>query len=953
MANHPELQRIEEVFSEALATPPAGRQAFLEASCGDDNALRDKVARLLAAHEHAGEFLASPTEVTDTEATLPPTTPPATPDHIGRYRIKRVIATGGMGVVYEAVQEKPHRTVALKVVRAGIASRSALRRFEYESQILARLRHPNIAQVYEAGAHDGGGGAVPFFAMEYIPNARSLVEHSSERDLNTRARLKLFIRVCHAVHHGHQKGVIHRDLKPGNILVDSAGEPKIIDFGVARATDSDMAVTTLQTDVGQLIGTLQYMSPEQCEADPHDLDSRSDVYALGVVLYELLCGQLPYDLTHAAVPEAARVIRDELPAKPSTINRTLRGDVETIVLKALEKERARRYSSAQELASDIQRYLNDLPITARPPSVHYQLAKFARRNKTLVGGVIVAFVAMILGTAVATWQAVRARAEASRAVATKEFLADMIGATDFLEAGHQPTVREILDKGVGEIEARFADHPEIEADIRYIIGRSYATMSDWKAAIEQLRSSLAIRKRVLGEEHPDTLASAHRLGRQLFADRQLVEAEQILRETLERRSSTLGEDDPDTLRSMDRLAFVLVFQGKRDEAEDLSRRAVDGLTRVLGPEHRITLEARFALIYILGASKSTREEAIELARENREIAHRTLGPEHHQTLEYTRGLGTYLAIAGRWEEAEPLLRWALETRQRLFGKNDWWALSWQEHFGSLLHRHGKTEEGERFLREAVEGLRRTVGDRNLTTSYAIRRLGRLKQDLGHLQEAEDLFREVVDIQREVLREGHPHTLINMDMLASLLAERGKLDEAQSVWRDRLDIQGRVLGDDDPNTLRSMNKLARFLKDYEEKLPEAEDLTRQATSLARSALSEDDQLTIDIADTLAVVLYLRGRNEEAILEFERVAAAARKTAGHDRWLTLMSAAYYGRCLIALERFEEAESVLLTAYNGGNESAGEALVHLYDAWGKPEEAEEYRGLPREAAGSEPPD
>ena len=305
----------------------------------------------------------------------------ALPRKIGNYSIKRIIASGGMGTVYLAQQESPRRVVALKVMKKGLASRSALRRFEYESQILGRLKHPNIALVYEAGTHDDGEGGVPYFAMEYIANAKTITEYVKTKKLGMRERLELFAKVCDAIHHGHQKGIIHRDLKPGNILVDSQGEPKIIDFGVARATDSDMAITTLQTDIGQLIGTLQYMSPEQCEGDPHDLDTRSDVYALGVVFYELLTEQLPYDISQVAMFEAARVIRDEHPTKMSTINPRLRGDVETIALKALEKDRERRYKSTETFGSDIQRYLDGHPIEARPVSAFYRFRKFAARNK--------------------------------------------------------------------------------------------------------------------------------------------------------------------------------------------------------------------------------------------------------------------------------------------------------------------------------------------------------------------------------------------------------------------------------------------------------------------------------------------------------------------------------------------------------------------------------------------
>ena len=327
--------------------------------------------------------------------------PAALPRKIGHYSIKRIIASGGMGTVYLAQQESPRRVVALKVMKKGLASKSALRRFEYESQILARLKHPNIAQVYEAGTYDDGSGSVPYFAMEYIANAKTIIDYIKTKGMGTRERLTLFVKVCDAVHHGHQKGIIHRDLKPSNILVNSEEVPKIIDFGVARATDSDMAVTTLQTDIGQLIGTLQYMSPEQCDADPHDLDIRSDVYALGVVLYELLTESLPYDLSHLALHEAVRVIREETPARPSSYNKTLRGDVETISLKALEKDRTRRYNSAEALGDDILNYLQNRPINARPTSAVYIIRKFATRHKGMMiaaAAILLSLTAGIVGT---------------------------------------------------------------------------------------------------------------------------------------------------------------------------------------------------------------------------------------------------------------------------------------------------------------------------------------------------------------------------------------------------------------------------------------------------------------------------------------------------------------------------------------------------------------------------
>lgn len=390
MADSFHWHRVQEVFDSVVERPQAERAALLAEACGDDAELRAEVESLLACSDQTPADFMRPPEPP------PGIRPPAVPEgpdpligqNIGGYRIKAVIAAGGMGTVYEAEQEQPRRIVALKVMNRCVASRLALRRFQTESQILAHLRHPNIAQVYEAGMHGGREGihgpadvdpsrdregavtapGVPYFAMEYIPDAKTITQFAEESKLDTRDRLRLFAKVCDAVHHGHQKGIIHRDLKPGNILVDSAGEPKVIDFGVARATDSDIAVTTLRTDVGQLIGTLQYMSPEQCDADPHEIDTRSDVYSLGVVLYELLTGALPYNAAGSTIVQAAQIIKEHPARALSSINRKLRGDVETIVLKALEKDREKRYQSAADLAQDIRRHLNREPIEASPPT---------------------------------------------------------------------------------------------------------------------------------------------------------------------------------------------------------------------------------------------------------------------------------------------------------------------------------------------------------------------------------------------------------------------------------------------------------------------------------------------------------------------------------------------------------------------------------------------------------
>ncbi|HYW31553.1 MAG TPA: serine/threonine-protein kinase, partial [Gemmatimonas sp.] len=330
------------------------------------------------------------------------------PASIGRYRLIRMLGEGGMGTVYEAEQDQPHRKVALKVIRPDFVVPALVQRFAREAEVLGRLQHPGIAQIYEAGTFGEAGGTRPFFAMELV-NGKPLTSYATTQGLDATARLALFAKVCDAVHYAHQQGVIHRDLKPANILVTPEGQPKILDFGVALLTDADVQATR-QTSVGEVVGTLQYMSPEQVNADPVQIDARTDVYSLGVILYELMSGRLPYDLSKRLIYEAVRVIVVDDPTPLSSIDRDLRGDVEVIVGKALEKERQRRYGSAEALASDVRRFLSDEPIAARRASAMYQLRKFARRNRPLVTGIGFGAAVLVVGTVISTALALRATA---------------------------------------------------------------------------------------------------------------------------------------------------------------------------------------------------------------------------------------------------------------------------------------------------------------------------------------------------------------------------------------------------------------------------------------------------------------------------------------------------------------------------------------------------------------
>ncbi len=419
-------QRVWNLFDRAADLSPSERAAFLDDACGGDPGLRAEVESLLAhdvtsASQGRGGLFESPLGRRQWESTLlptesPPVEAPALPPRVGRYRVLRLLGEGGMGVVYEAEQDSPRRRVALKVVRPGLVTPALLKRFAHEAQILGRLRHPGIAQIYEAGQSEYGQ---PFFAMEFI-HGDPLDEHARRHGLGPAARLELLARVCDAVQHAHEQGVVHRDLKPGNILVDEAGQPRILDFGVARGTDADLLISTAHTQPGQLVGTLSYMSPEQVAADPAGVDGRSDVYTLGVILHELLAGRLPYPLEHLPLPELARVIREQEPSRLGSIDTRFRGDVETIAAKALEKDRARRYQSAADLAADIRRHLRNEPIRARPVSSATRLARWCRRRPGTAALLAALALVILTSLVLVTWKWREAEDTARREILARQ-----------------------------------------------------------------------------------------------------------------------------------------------------------------------------------------------------------------------------------------------------------------------------------------------------------------------------------------------------------------------------------------------------------------------------------------------------------------------------------------------------------------------------------------------------
>src|SRR6202453_123677 len=656
-------KKIEELYKAAMAQPVEKRADILQNACPGDPELRAEVESLLEAAGDASSFLeGSPLA----SAADPGTTHAMFPDEIagaviGRYHLLQKIGEGGMGEVWLAEQKEPvRRRVALKLVKAGMNSREVIARFESERQALALMDHPAIAKVFDAGSTPEGA---PYFVMEYVAGV-PITNYCDNHRLSTRERLDLFMRVCEGVQHAHQKAIIHRDLKPSNILVinvDGRAAPKIIDFGVAKALTQKLTADTMFTRVGALVGTPEYMSPEQALSSGEDIDTRTDVYSLGIIFYELLAGGLPIELRKVAFEEFLRRLREDDPPKLSTrfraqdpatstelarrrhteppaLIKQMRGDLDSIALKALEKDRARRYGSPSDFASDIARYLNNEPVLAVPPSVAYRASKFARRYRVALVTACAFALVLIAAAVISVRQSIRANKEAAVAQAVNDFLQnDMLAqASAANQSGPSAKpdpdlkVRTALDRAAQRITGKFGQQPEVEAAIRDTIGRTYTNLGLFPEARKQLERALELHRRAAGAEKPETLKTMSQLGQVVDLQGKYPEAEALLSKTVAIQRRVLGSAHPDTLFSMNNLAYVYYRQGKYAQAEALYGQTLDFRRRVLGAESPDTLssESGLAIVYY---SQGKYGQAEALDSEVVEIERRVLGPEHPQT----------------------------------------------------------------------------------------------------------------------------------------------------------------------------------------------------------------------------------------------------------------------------------------------------------------------------------
>ncbi len=901
--------------------PSAKRIAFIQQQAADNPELTAEALELVSTLDDP-DFLGAVTGAglaAELDAAAPFREGPGA--RIGRYKLLQRIGEGGFGVVFMAEQTEPViRRVALKIIKAGMDTRQVIARFEAERQALALMDHPNIARVLDAGATDSGR---PYFVMELV-RGEPVTQYCDRESLSIEQRLDLFRNICSAVQHAHQKGIIHRDLKPSNVLVTVAdGRPlaKVIDFGIAKATAVRLTDKTLFTEIHQLIGTPQYMSPEQAEVTGVDIDTRSDVYALGVLLYELLAGDTPFDanrLRSAPLAEIQRIIRDEEPPRPSTRMRTLaassninvlpvgniqskpstdgsaadiarrrrteplslakslRGDLDWIVMKCLEKDRARRYDTAAALAGDITRYLAHEPVTATPPSARYKLQKYVQRHRAGVAAAAVAAAALILATGVSIAfgiRELRQRAAAERALRRAELaetdararakdlaqvvefqeeqLADIeprdMGArlrTDLLRKARLAAERENLppekinsrlaeleqliagsdftgvalealdttffQPALEAIDKKFADQPIIRAQLLQGLATTMRELGLLERAVAPQTDALDIRRRVLGEEHPDTLTSISKMGTLFNAQGKFAEAERNDREVLEKRRRILGDDHLDTLSAIHNLAHVLQAEGKFDEAEPLFREVLDARRRILGDDDIDTLTSVMSMGFFLQARGRLRE-AEPYYREALDKRRRTLGEEHPHTLFAIANMASLLQQQGQFTEAERLCREALEKRRRVLGDDHPDTLQSINNLGNNLQEQQKLDEAEPYFREALEKRRRVLGPDHPYTLNSINNLSTLLQARGDLAGAEALILEALEKRRRILGPDHFDTLVSLNNLASVLYKQGNFARSEAASREVLAGTRRIVGDEHPFTLTGAVNLARALQ----------------------------------------------------------------------------------------------------------------------------------------------
>lgn len=821
-------QQVKEILCDALEYSADERSSYLERACAADVELRAKVESLILAYEKSeGQSLFGLSAAFEAGHVI-------APRWIGPYRLERELGAGGMGQVWLAQQTQPvRRQVAVKVIRTGFAQSDVLKRFLAERQSLALMNHPAIAKIFDAGATPDGQ---PYLVMEYV-DGLPINEYCDSHALDIVQRLKLFSLVCEGVQHAHQRAIIHRDLKPSNILVkevDGKPVPQIIDFGVAKELSGAIDGDAFMTQIGTLVGTPGYMSPEQMTPNSADVDTRTDVYSLGVILYELLIGALPLEPPKHPTLESLHRAFSEDARKPSTklrlqlaeaikaatnrateisaLLRQLRGDLDSIALKALERDRSRRYATPAELAADIGHYLRNELVAARAPSAGYRAGKYVRRHWAGVA-LLVLGITLLLGFGIAqSVQLRKTRFERDRADQIMGFMTKMFKVSDPSEArGNTVTAREVLDKSSQQIESGIGLDAGVQSDLLQVIAETYKNLGLYGRAHDLAQRSLDSRRQVLGEDDALTLDSMRQLGSILYLEGRTVEAETLLRRTLALQLHTLGATHRQTLETQNLMVDVLVSKGLYQDAERAARDLVAVENKTLGGEDPLTVESMMFLASAL-RHLSRFDEAERLLRQTLAIQQQVRGADHPDTLTIQITLSSMLEEQGHYPQAEALYRETLAAQQHVLGVDHPLTANTMTHLAiDLAHDRSRFTEAEALYRDALATEMRQVGPESRFTTRTEEGLANLLLAEGtHQAEAEKLFREVLRVRQKVLGPDNTDTLLTQYNLGDLLFEKGEYRSSEVVFRTTLEQQIRVLGVDHPDVLASKYMLAKTL-----------------------------------------------------------------------------------------------------------------------------------------------
>jgi serine/threonine protein kinase/tetratricopeptide (TPR) repeat protein len=935
----------EAIFHAARAIPdPEWRREYVREACGPDEARIAQVEALLAAAEGPDSLLDHPAAGTP-GATIELLTTERPGTMIGPYKLVEPIGEGGMGTVWMAQQTAPvKRLVAVKLIKAGMDSKHVIARFEAERQALALMDHPNIARVLDGGTTGGGR---PYFVMDLVKGV-PITRYCDEHHLTPRQRLELFLPVCQAVQHAHQKGVIHRDLKPSNVLValsDGQPVPKVIDFGVAKAAGQTLTEKTLVTGFGSIVGTLEYMSPEQAELNNLDIDTRCDVYSLGVLLYELLAGSPPFtckEHEQGGVLEMLRVIREQEPTKPSAklstaealptlaanrgtepakLTRLVRGELDWIVMKALEKDRRRRYETANGFAMDVQRHLADEPVSACPPSTAYRLRKFVRRNKGPVLAIALVLLALVSGIAGTTIGLLRARAsaeaerlargdaQAKQALAersaaaerkarraeagerwkAREAEADTRAFADFLSnhvlaatrpkgwqlgVGANVTLAEALAKAGPRIRAVFAGRPKAEALARHQIGVTWRNLGRFDEAGRHLRRALELRREALGPDHPDTLETMNSLGVTYQQDGQFRRAVPLLEQALAKRKKKLGRDHPNTLTGMNNLASAYRDAGRLDRALPLYEQALARLQGTLGPNHPDTLTGLHNLASAYHAAGRL-DRALPLLEQSLATHRKTLGPDHLDTLVSMNELAVAHQEAGRPDRAVPLFEQALTKMKEKLPADHPNTLATMNNLASAHLSAGRPDRALPLCEQALARMTETLGPDHAYTLNCLNNLASAHLDAGRPARAVPLFEQALARMKEKLPADHPDTLNCLHNLAQAHHKAGQPRKAVPLFEQALAKMKEKLGADHPQTLSCGDNLAVVYWSMR-KLDQSIPLLEQTLRLREQNRGANPHDAFRTAFNLVVNYRDAGRLDEAVALCDRWLPRVRTT-----------------------------------------------------------------------------